>query len=395
MEEFLKRTWIQIDLDALKENYNAIRERVTPAAQIIGIVKADAYGHGAVHVAQELYEIGCRFFAVSNLEEALQLRRAGVEGAILILGYTPPEMAQALAVNDITQAVFDCGYGERLAACARESGVIVNVHIKVDTGMTRIGFRYQDSEEDRASVDDIEAVCRLEGLFTQGIFTHFASADEGADGEIYTRLQFDLFLDIIARLAQRGITFELRHCCNSAATLCYPEMQLDGVRPGVILYGLYPSDAVRGTCLLRPVMELKTVVSMVKDVPAGSKISYGRTFTAERDMRVATVPVGYADGYPRALSGKAYMLINGQKAPVVGRICMDQTMLDVTEIPGVQEGMEVTAFGADHGERISVDDLARMCGMINYEIICGISKRVPQVYLKDGKFYDMVDYITK
>lgn len=168
MEEFLKRTWIQIDLDALKENYNAIRERVTPAAQIIGIVKADAYGHGAVHVARELYEIGCRFFAVSNLEEALQLRRAGLEGAILILGYTPPEMAQALAVNDVTQAVFDRGYGERLAACARESGVIVNVHIKVDTGMTRIGFRYQDSEEDRASVDDIEAVCRLEGLLRRG-----------------------------------------------------------------------------------------------------------------------------------------------------------------------------------------------------------------------------------
>ena len=394
MEEFLKRTWIQIDLDALKQNYNAIRERVSPGAQIISIVKADAYGHGAVHVARELYEIGCRFFAVSNLEEALQLRRAGLGGSILILGYTPPEKAETLAVNDITQAVFDRGYGEHLAACARESGVIVNVHIKVDTGMTRIGFRYQDSEDDRASVDDIESVCRLDGLFAQGIFTHFASADEGADGEVYTRLQFDLFLDVIARLGQRGVQFEMRHCCNSAATLYYPEMQLDGVRPGIILYGLYPSDAVRGACPLRPVMELKTVVSMVKDVPAGSKISYGRTFTAEKEMRVATVPVGYADGYPRALSGKAYMLINGQKAPVVGRICMDQTMLDVTEIPGVQEGMEVTAFGTDHGASVTVDDLSQMCGVINYEIICGISKRVPQVYLKDVNFYNVVVYNT-
>lgn len=395
MEDFLKRTWIQIDLDALKQNYNAIRERVAPGTQIISIVKADAYGHGAVHAARELYEIGCRCFAVSNLEEALQLRRAGLGGSILILGYTPPEKAETLAVNDITQAVFDRGYGERLAACARESGVVVNVHIKVDTGMTRIGFRYQDSEEDRHSVDDIESVCRLGGLFAQGIFTHFASADEGADGEVYTRLQFDLFLDIIARLEQRGVTFEMRHCCNSAATLCYPEMQLDGVRPGIILYGLYPSDEVRGACPLRPAMELKTVVSMVKDVPAGSKISYGRTFTAQENMRVATVPVGYADGYPRALSGRAWMLINGQKAPVVGRICMDQTMLDVTDIPGVEEGMEVTVFGMDHGERISVDDLARLSGQINYEIICGISKRVPQVYLKDGEFYDMVDYLTK
>lgn len=395
MEDFLKRTWIQIDLDALKQNYNAIRERVAPGTQIISIVKADAYGHGAVHAARELYEIGCRCFAVSNLEEAFQLRRAGLGGSILILGYTPPEKAETLAVNDITQAVFDLGYGERLAACARESGVVVNVHIKVDTGMTRIGFRYQDSEEDRHSVDDIESVCRLGGLFAQGIFTHFASADEGADGEVYTRLQFDLFLDIIARLKQRGVTFEMRHCCNSAATLCYPEMQLDGVRPGIILYGLYPSDEVRGACPLRPAMELKTVVSMVKDVPAGSKISYGRTFTAQENMRVATVPVGYADGYPRALSGRAWMLINGQKAPVVGRICMDQTMLDVTDIPGVEEGMEVTVFGMDHGERISVDDLARLSGQINYEIICGISKRVPQVYLKDGEFYDMVDYLTK
>lgn len=395
MEEFLKRTWIQIDLDAVKQNYNAIRERIAPQARIIAVVKADAYGHGAVHVSRELYEIGCRSFAVSNLEEALQLRRAGLGGSILILGYTPPEKAQTLAVNDITQAVFDRGYGERLAACARESGVIVNVHIKVDTGMTRIGFRYQDSEEDRQSVDDIQAVCHLDGLCAQGIFTHFASADEGAAGEVYTRLQFDLFLDIIARLAQRGTVFEIRHCCNSAATLCYPEMQLDGVRPGIILYGLYPSEAVRSSCALCPAMELKTVVSMVKEVPAGSMISYGRTFTAEKNMRVATVPVGYADGYPRALSGRAWMLINGQKAPVVGRICMDQTMLDVTDIPGVEEGMEVTVFGSDHGSRISVDELSRMCGLINYEIICGISKRVPQVYFKNGRFYDMVDYITR
>ena len=395
MEEFLKRTWIQIDLDALKKNYSAIRERVAPQAQIISIVKADAYGHGAVHVARELYEIGCRFFAVSNLEEALQLRRAGLGGSILILGYTPPEKAAALAVNDVTQAVFDRGYGERLAACARENGVIVNVHIKVDTGMTRIGFRYQDSEDDRSSVEDIAEVCRLNGLFAQGIFTHFASADEGEAGEVYTRLQFDLFLDVIARLEQRGIVFEMRHCCNSAATLCYPEMQLDAVRPGIILYGLFPSDSVRSSCTLYPAMELKTVISMVKEVAAGSKISYGRTFTAEREMRVATVPVGYADGYPRALSGRAWMLVNGQKAPVVGRVCMDQTMLDVTDIPDVEEGMEVTVFGRDHGESISVEALSQMCGLINYELICGISKRVPQVYLKNGTFYDMVDYLTK
>lgn len=395
MSQFLKRTWLQIDLDAIRGNFDAIRARVAPQAQIMAIVKADAYGHGAMHVAAELDRAGADRFAVSNIEEALQLRRAGVEKPILILGYTPPEMADMLAVNDIAQAVFNKEYGERLAVHAQKAGVTVSVHIKIDTGMSRIGFAYQDSESDCGSIVEITEVCGLQGLYPEGVFTHFASADEGAGGEAYTRTQFDLFLDAIARLSVRGVSFPLRHCCNSAATLYYPEMQLDLVRPGIILYGLYPSGAVREMCPLTPAMELKTVVSMIKEIRAGTQVSYGRTFNASRDMRIATVPVGYADGYPRKLSGSAYMLINGQKAPVVGRVCMDQTMLDVTDISGVREGMVVTVFGKDGNQRITVDQLAATCGLINYELICGMSKRVPQVFIQNGTFSDMVDYIAK
>lgn len=390
MADFLKRAWLEINLDAIRENEQRIRAFVSPGAQIMAVIKADAYGHGVEYTAREMSEAGAEWFAVSNLEEAIQVRRAGIDKPMLILGYTPPEYARQLAVNGISQAVFDQSYGRRLAACAQRDGVQVRIHVKVDTGMTRIGFPYRDNVEDAAAVDEIEEICGLPGLYPEGIFTHFSCADERGNAEVYTRLQYDLFLNMVERLRRRGISFELRHCCNSAATLHYPEMHLDLVRPGIILYGMMPAPEISDPLGLRPAMELKTVISQIKEVPAGVPVSYGRAFVTPRQMRLATVPVGYADGYPRALSGNAEMLLHGQRVPVVGRVCMDQCMLDVTAVPAAQEGDTVTVFGGE----ITVDELASRAGRINYEIICGISKRVPRVFLRSGKMESMTDYMA-
>lgn len=390
MEDFLKRTWLEIDLDAIRDNYHMIRAFTEPAAQIMAVIKADAYGHGVAYTARELSAAGVEWFAVSNLEEAIQVRRAGIGKPLLILGYTPPEYARQLALNGISQAVFDIRYGRQLAARAQEAGVQVRIHVKVDTGMTRIGFPYRDNVEDAGSVDEIETVCALPGLYAEGIFTHLSCADEEGAAEVYTRLQYDLFLDMADRLRRRKITFELRHCCNSAATVHYPEMHLDLVRPGIILYGMMPSPGLHNPLALRPAMEMKTVISQIKEVPHGVPVSYGRTFVTPHAMRLATVPVGYADGYPRALSGKSEMLLHGRRVPVVGRICMDQCMLDVSGVPFAQEGDTVTVFGG----AVTADELAARAGMINYEIICGISKRVPRVFLRAGKAESMTDYMS-
>ncbi|MCR4925684.1 MAG: alanine racemase [Clostridiales bacterium] len=394
MVEFMKRTWVQIDLDTLRKNFEAIRQAVRPETKIMAVVKADAYGHGVEFTARELVKDGADWFAVSNLEEALQVRKAGIDKPILILGYTPPEYAQQLALNNISQAVFNSDYANKLSKNAVESGVEVSIHIKIDTGMTRIGFTYQDNVRDSSTVDDIEEVCKLKGLYKEGIFTHFAKADEGAQGEAYTRLQYELFTNIIDRLKARGIEFELRHCCNSAATVCYPEMQLDMVRPGIILYGMQPSNQQQRKLDLSPVMELKTVVSMIKKVDKDTSVSYGGTYTTDDEIMVATVPVGYADGYPRSLSNKGEMLVNGKRVKIIGRVCMDQLMLDVSGIDNISEGLIVTVFGKDDkGNSITADEIAQITGTINYEITCGISKRVPRVFIKDGKTLGITDYI--
>ncbi len=389
MKKYFRRTWLDIDKDALRFNYGEIENKLTAGAQIMAVVKADAYGHGVEHIVGELVEFGCRWFAVSNLEEAMQVKGVSPDSNVLILGYTPPEYAVSLAVNGISQAVFNADYAAALSQEAEANGVQVRIHIKADTGMSRLGFTYHDSEANGDAPRQIADACRLPGLYPEGIFTHFASADED-DGEVFTRLQYDLFLGLIHEVEQLGIRFELRHCCNSAATVLYPEMQLDLVRPGIILYGLSPSPLVSQSIRLKPVMEMKTVVSMVKEIPAGTPISYGRIFVSEKPMKIATVPVGYADGLPRAYSQKAFMLIHGKKVPVVGRICMDQCMLDVTELEDVHEGMTVTVFG---GNEITVDDIAGKCGLINYEIICGINKRVPRVYREDGGVVAISDYL--
>ena len=392
MHDFLRRTWAQINLDAVDNNIRQIRSLLHPGVKLCATVKADCYGHGYAYTAAEMASAGTDWFAVSNLSEALQLRRAGISQPILILGYTPPEKAEELVYNDISQAVFSPEYGRALSDRAVQAGIKVNAHIKIDTGMTRIGFFYHDSVEDYPSLLEAAAVCKLPGLYTEGIFTHFSSAD-CADGELFIRLQYDLFLSAVDRLQRAGVHFDVRHCSNSAAIIDYPEMNLDMVRAGIILYGMYPSAAVSRRIQLLPVMEVKTVISMVKEIPAATPVSYSRTYESRGVRRVATVPIGYADGYPRLLSNKSHMLVDGKEAPVIGNVCMDQTMLDVTGIDGAEAGKTVTVFGHDHGAFLSIDTLAEQCGEINYELSCALSRRVPRVYVRSNEIIATTDYM--
>ena len=392
MSEFLKRTWAQIDLDAIERNYRAIRSALSAGCRLMAVVKADAYGHGDVFVAQTLQTAGADWFGVSNLEEAIRLRQAGITRPILILSYTPPEEAARLAAFDITQTVISEEYAMALEQQAAAADVTVTVHIKLDTGMSRVGFFYHDERTDAAVIDTVARVCGLAHLTAQGIFTHFSCADEPT-GEAVTRRQYALFLQAVELLERRGITFEIRHCCNSAATLRFPEMHLDMVRPGLIVYGLFPSAFLAETVKLEPAMSLKTVVSLVKSVPPHTAVSYGGTHETAADTRVATVPIGYADGYPRALSNTAHMLVAGQPAPLIGRVCMDQCLLDVTAIPEAADGMTVTVFGTDGDQTLSVETMAAWSGSINYETVCLIGKRVPRIFYRDGAMAGKQNYL--
>ncbi len=392
MKEFLRRTWAQINLDALENNIVQIKSLLQPGTKLCATVKADCYGHGYAFTASTMCEAGADWFAVSNLAEALQLRRVGISKPVLILGYTPPDKVRELVYNDISQAVFSYDYAAALSGEAVKAGVTVNAHIKIDTGMTRIGLLYHDSVENASVIAEAERICRLPAIEPEGIFTHFAQADT-PEGELFTRIQYELFCTAVDSLKQLGIEFSIRHCSNSAAILNYPEMNFDMVRAGIILYGHYPSKYVRRPIKLLPVMELKTVVSMIKEIPAETPVSYGGTYMSTSPRMTATVPIGYADGYPRRISNKMYMLVNGKKAPILGNVCMDQTVIDVTGIDGVREGTQITVFGSDNGAFLDVGEIADSAGMINYEILCALSRRVPRVYIKDNEFFDTTDYM--
>lgn len=389
MTEIIRRTWAEIDLDALAHNYREIRAATDPKARVCCVVKADGYGHGALRVSAELQSLGADWFAVSNLEEALQLRRGGIVRPILVLGFTPPEEAAALSEGDISQCVYSTDYAEKLSFCAQATGVRVKIHLKIDTGMSRLGFCFQDISRDEGTIDEVIKACSLPGLLPEGVFSHFAVSDEGKDGDAFTMRQFGCFKELSEALVRAGVGGDrppLRHCANSAAVFDYPLSHLDMVRAGVVLYGLCPSEKLRARPDLRPVLSLRSVVSHVKTLLPGATVSYGREFTADREMRVATVPVGYADGYPRALCpGGAEVLIRGQRCPVLGRICMDQLMADVTGVPGAAMGDRVTLIGRDGDDGITADEVARWEDTINYEVVCALSKRVPRVYLKGGK----------
>ena len=381
--DFLKRAWAEINLDALAENLQTIRRTTQKSAKIMAVVKADAYGHGVKYCAAKLQAAGADWFGVSNMEEAIQLRGHHISNPVLILGYTPATQAAELARSGFAQTVFDLSYAQELSQEAVKAGVTVRAHIKIDTGMGRLGFLCYDQTAMADAVAEIAQVCALPGLVCEGFCTHFACADEMNND--FTESQFQRFVCTRQMLADKGITFTLHHCCNSAALMRYPHMHLDMVRPGIILYGLPPSPGMKDLLPLHACMQFKTVISMLKRVNKGTGLSYGHAYHMPDDGLVATVPIGYADGYIRTLSGKADMLVRGVRAPVVGRICMDQLLLDVTNVPGVCEGDAVTVFGQDGDQTITLDELAAQVGSINYESACLVGKRVPRIYLQNGQ----------
>ncbi|HHW43639.1 alanine racemase [Desulfofundulus thermobenzoicus] len=366
--------WARVNLTAVAHNVRVIRGLLKPQTKFCAVVKADAYGHGALPVARVALENGAGYLAVAILDEALALRRAGITAPILILGYTPPEQAPLLVEHGITQTVFSLDDARAISAAAVAAGKKARVHLKIDTGMGRIGVPPAEAPDFAA------AVAVLPGLHVEGAFTHMASADER--DKSYTRWQFARFMEAMAGIEARGVTIPIKHVANSATTLELPEMHLDMVRPGIILYGLWPSPEVRRVVDLKPAMELKARVAQVKEVPAGTSISYGRKFTTAAPSVIATLPIGYADGWSRLLSNKASVLIHGRRAPVVGRVCMDQCMVDVTGIPGVRAGDEAVLFGTQKGRFLPVEEVAAHMGTINYEVVCLISKRVPRVYFE-------------
>ena len=367
------KTWAKIDLSSLRANYAEIRRSVGKPTEVMCVVKADAYGHGAEKCAVALYEAGARWFAVSCIEEAMQLRSAFdakllYGSKILILGYTPPENAGILARYDIRQTVYSSEYARDLSYAATAQGCAVRVHFKLDTGMNRLGF---DAEADAAEA--ILEAAKLDGIAAEGLFTHFACADE--DDDTVTRAQFERFIKVEEELSAKGLRL-LRHVCNSAGTMRFPEYHLDMVRVGIILYGLYPCTVDEDKFRLTPVMTFKSTVSHVHTVHKGERVSYGGVYKAERDVLAATVPVGYADGFIRGFAGGG-VYVGGRFAPIIGRICMDQCIVDISEIPSVEVGDEVILFG---GEPTQLDELARIAGTINYELVCLIGKRVARMY---------------
>lgn len=377
-DTILRRTWAEIDLDALAHNYRQARALIGPQVKYLGVVKADAYGHGAVQVASELERLGTDYLAVSSLDEARELRHGGIHAPILILGHTPPDMVAQLIEYDITQAVSAQAKAEEYSAAAVKSGGTLKVHIKVDTGMSRLGFLVRGTHFD-GGVAAIAASCALPGLSAEGIFTHFAASDEDdGESEQYTREQFALFTRVIDALAARGRRFAIRHCANSGALARYPEMYLDMVRPGIALYGV-GADAQR--LGLRPVMALMSSVSTIKVFDPKTDISYGRTFHTTQKTRVGVLPIGYADGFFRGLSNRMSVLTDQGPAPVRGRICMDMCMVDLTGLPEVHVGGTVEIFGRHQ----LVDTLAALLDTIPYELTCAVSKRVPRLYLRDGE----------
>ena len=371
------RVCAEISLSAVEHNFRSMRANLKDGVRMIAVVKTDAYGHGAEKIAHLVEDYDYIWgFAVATVEEGVRLRLAGIRKPILILGFTFPEDYETIVTQGLRPAVFKLSMARQLNEAAGKAGVIAPVHIAVDTGMGRIGL-----QPDEESADTVAAIAALKNLRIEGLFTHFARADE-ADKES-AMLQFRRYMRFCDLLKERGVEPEIRHISNSACIMELPRFHLDAVRAGITIYGIYPSDEVDRTTLdLRPVMALKSRIIYIKEVPEGFPVSYGGTFVTSRPSRIATVPVGYGDGYPRLLSNKADVLIRGHRAPIVGRVCMDQLMVDVTGIEA-EEFDEVTLLGRDGAEEITVDELGRLSGRFPYEFVCDITPRVPRVYVCD------------
>lgn len=382
MKSTLRRAWAQIDLDAIEHNYAALRRRCGDGVRFLGVVKADAYGHGAVRVASVLQELGADYLAVSSLDEAMELRANGIVMPILILGHTPTEQVPNLIANNITQTVTCLAKAQEYNAAAESFGAKLRVHMKVDTGMSRLGVLCAGRHFE-TGVSGIVDSCNMPFLDVEGIFTHFSVADETDEDDVeYTKAQFKLFCDTInAVQARLGRRIAIHHCANTGAVALYPETYMDMVRPGLLLYGCGELAEKLG---LRPAMTLKATINTIKTYDEGTDVSYGRLYRTSGKTRMGVIPYGYADGFFRCLSNRCSIMTDHGSAPVRGRICMDMSMIDLTELPDVGVGDEVEIFG----ERNRVEVLSELAGTIPYELVCAVSKRVPRVYIRNGREID-------
>ncbi|PIH04386.1 alanine racemase [Clostridium combesii] len=382
----LRAVWAEIDLDNLQHNLKQIK-KICGNKEIIGVIKANAYGHGAMEIAPTLLENGVSRLAVAVLSEAMELRMSGVKKPIMILGYTPGALGDMLLDNDIEQSVYSYNDALELSKIAVLKRKILKIHIVVDTGMGRIGFL-----PTKESVEDVYKISKLPNIEIEGVFSHFSSADES--DKDYTLYQMNKYNEFINKLEEKNIQVPIKHIANSAAIIDLENTHLDAVRAGIIMYGYYPSNYVlRNNINLKPVMSLKTSIVHIKKVSSGEYISYGRTFKTKRESIIATLPIGYADGYNRLLSNKGKVIVNGKLAPVIGRVCMDQCMIDVTFIENLKVGDVVTIMGEENGVSYTAENIASQIGTISYEVICNVNKRVPRVYKKDGKIINVVNYI--
>ena len=378
MKKILRPAWAEIDLDAIAYNTRNIKQLIGHK-DLIAVVKANCYGHGVIDIIPTLLENGVSRFAVAMISEALEIRENNITAPVMILGFTPLYLGEELINNDIEQTVYDLDYARELSKIALSLNKKAKIHIAMDTGMGRIGFLPNEK-----SIDDITEIYSLEGIDVVGIFTHFSTSDE-KDKE-YSHQQFTKMMSVIDELEKRGIDIPLKHVANSGAIIDLPSTYLDAVRAGVILYGYYPSDEVNKSNLaLKPALTLKAKIAHVKELESGMYISYNRTFKTSRKSKIATIPIGYADGYIRTLKHDAKVIVNGQLAPIVGNICMDQFMIDVTDIGDIKAGDEVILLGESNGIKFNADDLAKCMDSINYEVLCLLKKRVPRAYIKNGE----------
>lgn len=377
MKEYY-RVQADIDLDAICNNIKRTREIIKPETKIMAIIKADGYGHGAVPIARALDTL-VDAYGIAILEEGMELRKSGVTKPILILGATPRQLFPTLIEYDIIQTIFDYETACVLSEEACRQNKKASIHIKLDTGMSRIGFALNE-----ASISDIKKIAALQGIEINGCFTHFARADE--TDKAFTHIQLKRYLDFVEQLESEGIQIPVKHVSNSAGIMELPEANLNMVRSGISTYGLYPSEEVdKNRLLLEPAMSIKSCITHVKELEKNIGISYGSTFVTSRKTKVATIPVGYGDGYPRALSSKGRVLIHGQSAPILGRVCMDQFMVDVTDVKDVKVGDSVTLVGTDGAECITVEELSGLAYSFNYEFVCDVGKRIPRVFYYQGK----------
>lgn len=389
MRKQYTRVCARINLDAIEYNIEMMKKNLKDGVRMIVVLKTDGYGHGAVQIAKLLEEKSYIWgYAVATLDEALLLRRAAIQKPVLVLGCIFPDQYQDMIRQKIRMTVYTEEMAKEVSDLAAKMGAQAYIHVKLDTGMSRIGFL---SEE--ASIGKIEAVSKMPGLVMEGLYTHFAKADE--TDKAFTEKQFGSYQWMKSQLDARGVAFEQYHCCNSAGIIDVPEADLDLVRAGIATYGLYPSEEVHKEAVpLLPALELRSHVAHVKWIEAGTSVSYGGTYITERRTKIATVPVGYGDGYPRSLSNKGYVLIHGKKAPILGRVCMDQFMVDVTDIEDAAFGDPVTLIGRDGDETLPVEVLSELSGRFNYEFVCGLGKRIPREFLRHGEVVEQMDYFA-